>query len=502
MTIGRRDFIKTAAAFGAAGPALAQGAAAPNLRVGILSDIHVTALSNADWFEKALRYFDGRKVDAVFIAGDLTTRNKLPEFEAVATTWFKVFPGDRRSDGAPVVRLFITGNHDVDGFATAGAKFKTREEAEPVSFFFHRDEFWRRLFHEGYEPICARTVKGYTFILRNWHSRIGHPKLKAGDKYPLAVGLSVEPNPAPEFLAKTAPTLPGDRPFFYAQHEPLCGTVNLSSGRPFDDTAKVLAAFPNALALSGHSHFSLTDERSIWQGAFTAVNCSCARGYAFTPPGRENGHSTADANRKPPFEMGMFDFKRVKQGMVMDVYDDRITFHRREFVCDRQLGPDWTVPLFGGRTVPQNGTPKYDFAARAAAARAPVFPANAEVSVAEIDNGHRRDKSGKKLDPKPRKQVIVSFPPVVTGAVSPSRGFEFTVTAEMRVADKTQTVQEKRVFSPNAYMAEEEDVEPVTCAFARADIPKRRDVRFVVHPIDCWGNKGAAIASPWRRFST
>ena len=99
MSLRRRDFIKTAAAFGAAGPALAQGAAAPNLRVGILSDIHVTALSNADWFEKALRYFDGRKVDAVLVTGDLTTWNKLPEFEAVATTWFKVFPGDRRSDG-------------------------------------------------------------------------------------------------------------------------------------------------------------------------------------------------------------------------------------------------------------------------------------------------------------------------------------------------------------------------------------------------------------------
>ena len=89
MSLGRRDFIKTAAAFGAAGPVLAQGASAPNLRVGILSDIHVTALSNADWFEKALRYFDERKVDAVL----------------------------------------ITGDHDMDGFATVGAKFKTREIA-------------------------------------------------------------------------------------------------------------------------------------------------------------------------------------------------------------------------------------------------------------------------------------------------------------------------------------------------------------------------------------
>ena len=63
--------------------------------------------------------------------------------------------------------------------------------------------------------------------------------------------------------------------------------------------------------------------------------------------------------------------------------------------------------------------------ARAAAARAPVFPVDAEVSVAEIDDGHRRNKAGTKLDPKPRKQVVVSFPPIVTGAAiaSPWRRF-------------------------------------------------------------------------------
>lgn len=35
-----------------------------------------------------------------------------------------------------------------------------------------------------------------------------------------------------------------------------------------------------------------------------------------------------------------------------------------------------------------------------------------------------------------------------------------------------------------------------------ASAPNLRVVRFVVRPVDCWGNKGAAIASPWRRYST
>ena len=33
-----------------------------------------------------------------------------------------------------------------------------------------------------------------------------------------------------------------------------------------------LSAYPNAVAFSGHSHWTLNDERSIWQGAFTAVS--------------------------------------------------------------------------------------------------------------------------------------------------------------------------------------------------------------------------------------
>ena len=84
MKLNRRMFLSTAA-LGAAGfnlPARAAGSK-PNLRVGILSDVHVTAVSNAEWFEKALRYFDSIKVDGVLITGDLTTWNKKKEFESL-----------------------------------------------------------------------------------------------------------------------------------------------------------------------------------------------------------------------------------------------------------------------------------------------------------------------------------------------------------------------------------------------------------------------------------
>ena len=501
MGINRRDFMRATASFAALGGIVSfagEGMARPNLRMGILSDIHVP--KDAKWFEKALRYFDAQKVDGVLITGDLTTWNKFHEFETVASTWFKVFPDDRRSDGEHVERLFITGNHDVDGFAYDGAKFKSEEEARPESFFFHREELWRRLFREDYKPISCRTVKGYKFVLRNWHSHLD----KAFGK-----DLQREENPTPAFFAAHADEFPPDKVFFYAQHDVLDNTVNapwlvrgvrFGNGQDDGTNTKVLSRFPNCVAFTGHSHNTLTDEQSIWQGAFTAVNCSCECGFAFSYPGRENGFSVLDFNRDPPFEMPMFDHSRVKQGMLMDVFDDRITLHRVEFVYDQTLGPDWVIPLFGGRTVPPSGTPKYDPKARAAAAKPPVFRADAKVTVREVKDGHRRAKDGWHRDKAPREQVIVSFPPVTT-AHSPSRGFDFAVTAETRIGDCTCVLQERRVFSPNTFMAEAQDVELVTCAFPRCELPKRRDIRFVVRPLDCWGNVGKPILSDWMRFA-
>ena len=78
----RREFFSGSAAF-AVSVALAKGRTDPKLRVGVLSDIHITTDEDVPAFEKALRYFDTRKVDAVLISGDLTRWNWIREFELV-----------------------------------------------------------------------------------------------------------------------------------------------------------------------------------------------------------------------------------------------------------------------------------------------------------------------------------------------------------------------------------------------------------------------------------
>ena len=500
MNLTRRGFMMGSAAFAAA-KAFAAGGAKPNLRVGILSDVHVDSARPAENLERALRYFDKRKVDAVLITGDLVIWNHYREFKLMAETWYKVFPDDKRSDGVKIERLFLTGNHDVDGFAYGGAKNKTLAEAKADGFFFHREEYWREFFHEEYKPVMVKTVKGYTFVLRNWLSILG----PGGEQPPLAVeaGCKPEPNPVEGVLASL--NLPKDRPFFYAQHEMPNDTVNASWlvkgerwGNGHDDgiSTKFLSKYPNVIAFSGHCHNSLTDEMSIWQGAFTAVNCSCNCGFAFMAPGRENGWSCDDFNRDPPFEMDRIDILKINQGLVMEVFDDAIVLERHDLRNARRLGPDWVIPT--GPNAPK----PYTIEARVKAAKKPAYAKGAERRVKVwAGEGYGRDAAGTGRAKEKHAQVYVSFPPVRTADGSPVRGWDYAVRAELAVGDVEKVLRERYVFSEGAFYAEEDDVKPVVCAFNRNDLPQkvnsRHKVRFVVTPRSCWGVEGDPIATPW-----
>ena len=486
------------ACFAAAG-GFASAGKTPNLRVGILSDVHVDSARPAQNLERALRYFDTRKVDAVLITGDLVIWNRLREFKLMAETWFKVFPDDRRSDGVKIERLFITGNHDVDGFAYAAAKYASLAEAKEDGFFFNREKFWRELFHEDYKPVSVKTVKGYTFVLRNWLSRLD----PGGEYPPLAkeAGCTAEPNPTADFLASL--DLPKDRPFFYAQHEMPNDTVNApwlvkgvrwGNGHDNGTSTKFLSRYPNVIAFSGHCHNSLTDELSIWQGAFTAVNCSCNCGFVFMAPGRENGWCCDDFNRDPPFEMPAIDILKVNQGLVMEVYDDAVVLERHEFRYGHRLGPDWVIPT--GPNAPK----PYTIENRLKAAKKPSFPVNAAVKVWKGE-GYGRNAAGTGRAKEKHAQVYVSFPAARTSDGSPVRGWDYAVRAEFAVGDVVKTLCERCVFSEGAFYAEEDETQPVVCAFNRKDLPakasKRQKVRFVVTPRSCWGVAGEPIASPW-----
>lgn len=485
----RREFI-VGAAMGASMCSLKALAAGtkPNLRVGILSDTHMNR-DRMVTVRKALEFFRDRKVDAVMVAGDISTRGQIQELKQLADVWLEVFPGDKLPDGTPVERLFITGNHDVDGHAhkLLTAK-KPLKKAVEDSFYFHREKMWRELFRCEYAPVVKREVKGYVFVLRNWHSRINDKKLKnAGWN-----GYTAKPekNPLPEWFAEHGGELPKDKPFFFCQHETPAGTCSWDGKGIFDDgTAyRVLEKYPNAVAFSGHSHFSLLNASTIWQGAFTSIGCSASCGYTFTSPGRANGHAgSGDWRIRPPLTMPPIDFHSCQQGMFMEVYDDRIVLERRDLKNGISLGEDWVIPLGGSAKRP------YLVESRRATARPPEFAAGAKVSVRYLPEGFNR--IGEK-DP----QVEVSFPPVNGISVKGPRAFDFLVDAVWKGKDGTRRSASLRVYSPNALMPPSFDVETVTCRFQAETFADRDggEIAFTVTPLGEFGKNGRAIGVGWK----
>ena len=87
----------------------------PHLVLGVLSDIHIFDEKQVPVFERALEFFRDRKADGVIIAGDMADRGLVDQLELVGKAWFKVFPENRRPDGQPIEKLFVYGNHDVQG---------------------------------------------------------------------------------------------------------------------------------------------------------------------------------------------------------------------------------------------------------------------------------------------------------------------------------------------------------------------------------------------------
>lgn len=336
----RRWFIGGAASFGAlAGCRLLDGGAfassgKPALRLGVVSDIHFSVDEGLVYYPdhgeetlvKALEFFRERNVDGVVICGDLADRSLGEELMGVGRAWERVFPNDRAPDGHHVEKLFITGNHDWEGFTYGfNARRVFPDAAERARHIIRNDlkGWWDRAFHEEYRPIWMKQVNGYSFIGAGW-------LLDRGTKGDFNPGLE-------DFYAAHGKELDPKLPFFHLQHPPLKNTCFAPWGGASDAgvSTRILSNYPNAIAFSGHTHYTLTDPRCIWQGAFTSIGCSSLRGTGVAPDELFRQERFVCSGGMPSY----------RQGMQLDVYSDHIDFDRRDFRTGLPLGQTLTMPL-------------------------------------------------------------------------------------------------------------------------------------------------------------
>ena len=148
----------------------------PKLRIGVVSDVHIKLTANTtDVWEKTLKWYDAQGVDVVLVAGDIADTAQLEQLKKFSATWYKVFPNDKGSDGRHVEKFFIQGNHDYIGWRYGATTDERRKERFESSIMKDIKASWDECFHEEWQGIYKKVVKGYTFIGANWphHTKIG-----------------------------------------------------------------------------------------------------------------------------------------------------------------------------------------------------------------------------------------------------------------------------------------------------------------------------------------
>ena len=317
-----------AAGLALAGCAALPSAQPPELTVGIISDVHLP-FSGSERVRRAFALFDRRKVDAVLICGDLTHYGLVRELTCIRDLWDESFRGNRRSDGEPIVPLFIYGDHDTGGY------MHEFDEGEPPCKFHGIDRetvrreliktvgsgtAWKRVFGEDWDCVQVKDVKGYRFILSHYYGTI--------HQLP-------PPNLAARFGEAVA-GVPPDRPFFFVQHRVYPNTVEAHPWNTewwcadCDSSNGLLREHGNAVAICGHAHSNLLNERNFWRGDFTAVEVPSLSELAYP--------RSLGIDREKTDETSV-------QCLIMNVWPHRVVFERLDARRAGKLARDWVVEL-------------------------------------------------------------------------------------------------------------------------------------------------------------
>lgn len=276
------------------------------LNVGIISDIHMpTDINGSDYtenLEATLNIFKQQGIDVLVIAGDFTDLATDYAYQQFVDIYDSVFGEDKP------IASFVMGNHDYWlKFGATVPKMRRR--------------FTK---YTGEKPFNHKVINGYHFI--GWSSENGtYDKAYRNEKWVRsAIELAIEDN--------------SDNPVFVTTHIHPKDTVYGSADWGNADVTSILKDYYQVISFSGHSHYSLLDERSIYQGDFTAVNTQTLS-YIEMDDGYENGSIPRDYN----------DCSKISESnpmaLIMTINSDAVTMQRVSILNNELIKDPWIVPL-------------------------------------------------------------------------------------------------------------------------------------------------------------
>lgn len=432
---------------------------APLLVFGVVSDSHLRtdmdgrALGTPDrYFRAALECFRDAGVDAVAHCGDMADRGQIAELEFHAAIWNDVFPGGLAPDGRKVEKLFVVGNHDIEGFRyglgcpfRVDVPFPDPEEATRHLLAADLAAEWERVWGEPYEPAWHKVVKGFHFLGLHWGE----------DEALLAAAVEEFATRGSEAAAagNSANSVKSQRPFFVIAHD-----------QPESPERFAVAGERPGLGFFGHYHRTASNWNEIHEFPgcpfpwVQAPSCSIYGDMLF---GGDEWISPV------PIE-GAEAAKKGYQCLIVRVFDDRIAIERLEISEGGSLGPDWIIPLWKseGAGALRDVLKKGD--------GAPQFRDGATIVVS--------------LSPQSLRLTI----PQADGN-PPFRVYAYAV--EVAGDDATKPLR-RAVYAAGVHMGagQEPDGGATTLEIPAGDLPPGRRLRVSVGPISSLGTAGDAIS--------
>ena len=460
----------------------------PQLSFGVISDVHFAMAKGgnsylscytSDVFRSTLTRFRDAGADAVVIAGDIAHSGLGVELAEAMRVWHEIFPGGLGLDGKKVERIWVTGNHE-NGLSRAKRVFTDEKVIRENVLALDYQKWWDRIFHEEWKNSFLKEVRGYKFVGFNW---------VVGD----CRGKNEKFNPEiADWYAKNSKTIDPNMPFFHIQHPHPKGTVHGDTvwGQDEGLSTAALMAHPNAIAFSGHSHTSITDERSIWQGGFTSIGCGTLRnvsvkmpGCSKLPRGAENASTPRD--QPPEIEAGKAmtipNLFECKQEQFVQVFKDHIRISRREANSGESYGSDVLLPLPSAERRP------FDFKMRYAESMAPEFPAGAELRL--------RRKKGRvrgTAEARNRKVAVWEISIPRADAVRNVRAAAYKIEIHEEGGEKL----ELEVFDEGFRFPVNSDKAKMSAVcLVDASRIKAKKFSVSVRAISCWGKYSAPITA-------
>ena len=285
-----------------------------SLKVGVISDVHLPYSKKSskifkdfiENFENSLKILKENKIEVLIVAGDIGEKGSEFAYKLFLKTFNKIF--DKKQ---PILNI-IMGNHDYFG---------------PYYNNIYHQKIFEKVFNQ--KPFTHKIINNFHFI--NWGNENNDMNHKSNlnstwFKNHLRIALDQKSK---------------KNPIFVTTHVNPYKTVFGSETWGNSMLKELFDGYEEIINICGHSHFSMMDERSIFQNNFTVVQtqtvsrieCELNKANGLYP---EFFIKEIDSNKNPKYN---------SMGYIVNINKTNVQFQRISFSFNKIYDKFWNVKI-------------------------------------------------------------------------------------------------------------------------------------------------------------